>query len=60
MRKRVFVQSSRRLLTTRRIASKEHISWLTAKENLVKLKKNRYMENKDLGNRVYWWIKKDE
>lgn len=54
------MQSSRRLLTTRRIASKEHISWLTAKENLVKLKKNRYMENKDLGNRVYWWIKKDE
>lgn len=44
-------------LTTKTIADKTGISWVTAKKHLVVLHKNGILDRAKYKNAVYWWIK---
>lgn len=48
---------ARRPLTTKQVSGKLGIAWQTAKDNLVSLRKKGYVNMRDEGNRIYWWLR---
>ncbi|MFZ3382528.1 MAG: hypothetical protein WA144_01255 [Candidatus Methanoperedens sp.] len=48
---------ARRPLTTKQVSEKLNIAWQTAKDNLLALHEQSYVNRKEESNRTYWWLR---